>query len=230
MSLTDKLLAVQEHDCRIRELEKELRDVPKRKDEEQLRLKDHKEALAKAEEALKGKLAEIKKFELEGDAKREKISKFRTQQFELKTNKEFKAIEAEIKGVQDGIAGLEDQQLVLMEDVEKARAEVQKKKMALAEEEKAVLKDVSLLDGRMNQIGADLKAVKERRDVAAKDADPQWLKRYERIFSRKDRGLVPIEDGVCGGCHMALPPYIIHGAKRTDSIVACEYCGRMLHC
>jgi len=50
----EKLLAVQEHDCRIRELEKQIRDIPARKQEEERRLQQHREALAQAE-ALDGK-------------------------------------------------------------------------------------------------------------------------------------------------------------------------------
>lgn len=230
MNVIEKLLAVQKHDCTIRELEKESRDVPKRKKDEQQRLKEHKEALAKAEEALKLKLAETKKFEIEGEARKEKISKLKTQQLEVKTNKEYSTIQSEIKTIQDGISKLEDEQLVVMEEVEKARNEVQQKKDALSEEEKAVLKDVELLDKRLLDIGRELAAIKEVRTAEARDVDGKWLTQYERIFSRKDKGLVQIEEGVCGGCHMALPPAVIHRAKRMDSnMVICDFCGRLLY-
>ena len=49
------------------------------------------------------------------------------------------------------------------------------------------------------------------------------------IFPRKDRALVALEDGVCGGCHMQLPPYVVHATKKHSSIVLCEYCGRILY-
>ncbi|MDD4872392.1 MAG: C4-type zinc ribbon domain-containing protein [Kiritimatiellae bacterium] len=230
MNIIEKLLVVQQHDCRIRELEKESRDVPKRKEEEQKRLKEHKEALDKAEAVLKGKLADIKKLELEADSRREKIAKLRTQQLEIKTNKEFKTIGGEIKVIQDGISGLEDQQLVIMEEVEKARGEVQNKQEALKEEDEAVKKDVALLDQRFGQIDAELAGIREVRAVAAKEVEPAaWLVQYERIFKRKDKGIVQIEDGVCGGCHMTLPPYVIHSAKRMDTMVMCDFCGRLLY-
>ncbi|MDD5521266.1 MAG: C4-type zinc ribbon domain-containing protein [Kiritimatiellae bacterium] len=230
MNIIEKLLVVQQHDCRIRELEKESRDVPKRKEEEQKRLKEHKEALDKAEAVLKGKLADIKKLELEADSRREKIAKLRTQQLEIKTNKEFKTIDGEIKVIQDGISGLEDQQLVIMEEVEKARGEVQNKQKALKEEDEAVKKDVALLDQRFGQIDAELAGIREVRAVAAKEVEPAaWLVQYERIFKRKDKGIVQIEDGVCGGCHMTLPPYVIHSAKRMDTMVMCDFCGRLLY-
>lgn len=230
MNIIEKLLEVQQHDCSIRELEKEARDVPKRKKEEQQRLKEHKEALVKAEEILKGKLAAIKKFEVEGESRKDKIAKLRTQQLEIKTNKEFKTIESEVKTIQDGISGLEDQQLGAMEEVEKAKAAVMQKKTALADEEKAVLKDVGLLDQRVAEITKELASIKEVRAREVKDVDAKWLAQYDRIFSRKDKGLVQIEDGVCGGCHMTLPPAVIHRAKRMDNkMVVCDFCGRLLY-
>jgi len=227
--MIERLLLVQQHDCRIRDLEQEMRDIPKRKQEELLRLKNHKEALAKAEEALKARQAEIKKFELEGEARKEKIAKLRNQQLEVSTNKEFKTIDGEIKVVQDDLSKLEDQQLAVMEAVEQAKTEVQSRKSALVEEEKVVQKDVDLHGARLAQIETDVKAAKEERTVAAKEIDTKWLAQYERIFKRKDRALVQIEEGVCGGCHMTLPPYIIHGAKRMDAMVVCDFCGRMLY-
>lgn len=229
VNIIEQLLAVQQHDCRIRELEKESRDVPKRKEDEQQRLKEHKEALAKAEEALKGRLAEIKKLELEGDSRKERITKLRTQQLEIKTNKEFKTIEGEIKVILEGISGLEDQQLVVMESIEKAKADVQAKKAALGEEEKAVQKDVVVLDHRLSEIGEEMKAVMEERAKSATGIDSKWLAQYNRIFERKDRALVQIEEGVCGGCHMTLPPYVAHRAKKLEAMVICDFCGRLLY-
>jgi len=229
VNMIERLLIVQQHDCRIRDLQKELRDIPKRKAEELLRLKNHKEALAKAEENLKSRQADIKKFELEGEARKEKIAKLRNQQLEIKTNKEFKTIEGEIKIVQDDLKKVEDQQLAVMEAVELAKAEVQSRKSALLEEEKVVQKDVDLHESRLSQINNEMKAANDERMVSAGEMDPKWLAQYERIFKRKDKALVQIEEGVCGGCHMTLPPYIIHGAKRMNSMVVCDFCGRMLY-
>jgi len=89
VSVIEQLLVVQEHDVRILQLEKEMRDVPARKERELERLNGHKAALAESEEALKAKQAELKQLEVETASNEEKIAKFRSQQLELKTNKEF---------------------------------------------------------------------------------------------------------------------------------------------
>jgi predicted nucleic acid-binding Zn-ribbon protein len=230
VSIIAKLLTVQEQDCRIRGMERELRDIPERKKTELTRLDEHKKALADAETALKTKQADLKKFELETQSLQERIVKLRQQQGELKTNKEFKAMEDEIKTVQREISKLEDKELVHMEELEAARAEVESRKAALTEEEAAVQSDLKTLDSRAAAIQGMISEAKTNRGVEVKDIPGNWLSNYERVFSRKDDALVVIEDGICGGCHMKLPPSIINETKKVDAMVACSNCGRMLHC
>jgi uncharacterized protein len=72
--------------------------------------------------------------------------------------------------------------------------------------------------------------LRTRREAAAAGIQNRsWLQAYERIFTRKDAALVPVEDGVCGGCHMTLPPSVVHQARRRNAAVACVYCGRLLY-
>ncbi len=209
-------------------MEKELRDIPERKKIEQSRLGEHNKALAEAEQALQATQSDIKKLELEAQSLHGKISTLRQQQSALKTNKEFKTMDEEIRGVEHQIAGLEDKELVLMEELEKAKAEVQVRKNALAEEDASVQVDSKTLDERTSAIQAKINAIKTLRDPAAKDIPKEWMTAYQRIFSRKDKALVSLDDGVCGGCHMKLPPAILHDTRKPDMMVTCSYCGRML--
>lgn len=230
MSVIERVLTLQEFDCRIRDMEKELKDIPARQAREQSRLEEHRKELAHAEQNLKTRQAEVKKFEGEVESHREKIRKFRQQQYDIKTNKEFKAIETEVAAVQSEIAKAEDTELALMLDVDAARAEVEKKRKALAQEESAVKGDVGVWAERAGVIQKDLDEIRAKRAAAAVGMDPEWLSNYERIFKRRDRALVPLEEGgVCGGCHMQMPPYVIHDARKRTSIVTCGFCGRMVY-
>lgn len=228
MSVTEKLLIVQERDCRIRDLEKELRDIPVRKEKEESRINEHKELLVKAEDALKGAQAQVKEVELESELLREKITKLRQQQMEIKTNKEFKAMEVEIQAVAKEVAGLEEQELVLMEKVDKSKSGVTEGKESLVAEEALLKSDLQVFDKRAFEIEAELEKMRVVRKDAAKDIDHEWLERYEIIFSRKDKALVALENGICGGCHLLLAPYVTQNVRRHSAMVMCDFCGRML--
>lgn len=230
MTNIEMLLAVQEYDIRIAEIDRELRDVPKRKDEELTRLDKHKESLEETNGALKAKQAEIGQLELEVESAKEKISKFRKQQLEIKTNKEFKAMEHEIKAVKDQILGLEDKELVLMEELEIIRSDVAQKQRDLTEEEKEVAADVEMLDGRAAGLDAERAQVAEKRGGAAGEiSEREWLERYDRIREKRLNAVVKLEDGICSGCHMQLPPSAVHDVHKPDTITSCDYCGRLLY-
>jgi len=54
--------------------------------------------------------------------------------------------------------------------------------------------------------------------------------RYDRLMKSKGgKVLVGVEHGVCGGCHMHLPPC---GAlcQTDEEIVQCPQCSRILYC
>jgi predicted nucleic acid-binding Zn-ribbon protein len=224
-----KLLALQERDCKIRDLEKEMRDIPLMKQERQTKLNKHKEEIAAAEKSLTEKLSGQKQFEVEVGAVRDKIGKLRQQQLELKTNKEFKAMESEIGVLEDEIAELEDKEMVVMEEIDAARSDIGASKVELAAEEKVVESELRALDERGSGLGAKLSELKAGRDVAANEVEPSWRQRYERVMGRRDKAIVPVEGGICGGCHLKLPPYVIHDTKKEDTMVSCDFCGRLLY-
>jgi predicted nucleic acid-binding Zn-ribbon protein len=231
-TVIEKLLVVQDIDIRIRDIEQRLQDIPRRQEQEQTRLADHKAALAAAEEKLKAARADVSRMELESESRKAKITKLRQQQFELKTNKEFKTMEAEIEAVEAEIRKIEDQELELMEQVEAARAGVAQKKADLDVEEQAVQADVRVLQERAGEIEQELARCRAEREIAVTDVAPDWLAHYERLMVRgRDRALVALEGGVCGGCHMKLPPSFHHATRRHDNeMVVCEYCSRLLYC
>jgi len=230
MSVVDQLLAVQEHDMRILQIEKEMKDIPARKDRELERLNGHKAALAESEEALKAKQAKLKQLEVDTGSKQDKIIKLRGQQIELKTNKEFKAMENEIKTIENSIAADEERELVIMQQIEEARAAVGESTKELEEENSEVQEDITDLDERLAGLQAELEDETAARKAAADGIDAEWMSRYNGILKSKGgRALVSTTNGVCGGCFMTLPPYLKYEAKKKLEMVVCSFCGRMLY-
>jgi predicted nucleic acid-binding Zn-ribbon protein len=230
VSTIEKLLVVQEHDSRILQLEKEMRDVPARKERELERLKGHKAALEEAEDALKAKQSALKQFEVETGSKNEKIAKLRGQQLELKTNKEFKAMDNEIAAIERSIKTIEDGELAVMEAIESVRAGVEENRKELAAEDAEVQVDIKDLDERLASLQAELNDEQADRTTAVEGIDSAWVQRYDSIFKSKGgRALVSTANGVCGGCFMTLPPYLRHDAKKRLDMVVCGFCGRLLY-
>lgn len=230
VNVIENLLKLQDSDRKIRAMEKEMADIPARKAQEQERLALHKKQVDEQSHAGKQLQAELKKFELDGESFKDKIRKLRQQQMTLKSNKEFSAVDIEIAALEKDIRGVEDKQLALMDKIEIGRAELKAKENALAEEDSAVKRDMSVWDERAAELLKGVTAEKAERTELATHVAAAWLMPYERVFSRKDVALVPVQDGICGGCHMQLAPFLAHEARKQLSVVTCSFCGRMLYC
>jgi uncharacterized protein len=230
VTTTERLLAVQEEDLQILRIETELQDIPARKAREQERLDGHKAALAEADARMQASRAELKQHELEVQSKKEKIAKLRTQQMTLKTNKEFKTMAEEIEVIERSIRRDEDNEIVLMEKIEVARALMKEKQAEFDAEQREVDEDTKVFDERATELEQELAGLRERRKGLSAGIEPEWLQRYEAILNRR-RGaaIVSSANGVCHGCHMAVPPYQQHAARKQVEMVVCGYCGRMLY-
>ena len=223
------LLEVQKFDMKIARLEGEMRDIPARKDEELTRLDEHTKALDASNHNLQSKQSEIRQQELDVEALHEKINKLRTQQLDIKTNREYTAIENEVEALNTKISGFEDKELVMMEQLEALKGDVSLKDGELAAEKKFVDEDVVLLDQRLGTLEGKVNDEKQKRDLVANDVEPEWLERYNIIQSRKDNAVVKLEEGICRGCHMKLPPAAVQSIRKSDVMTFCDFCGRMLY-
>lgn len=229
MTTIEKLLVLQDRDRQIRSLTQETVDIPARKQLIDQRLKNHREAVAKAQEELKKNAAGIKEVELEIDTRKQKILKLRDQQGQIKTNQEYRAIENEVGAMQTQIREIEEREIGLMEAAELLKARLAEAELILKKEQAFVESDMKNLDARLASLQGEIDAVKAAREKILPEIDPDWLARYQRIFTNKgDVAVVPVERGSCGGCHMQLPPQQIHLARRGTDMVPCSFCGRLL--
>ena len=229
MTNIEILLKVQQFDSKIARIEGEIRDIPARKDEEVTRMDEHTKALEVSNANLQSKQSEIRQQELDVEALHEKIKKLRTQQLDIKTNREYTAIEHEVSALNGKISGFEDKELIMMVEMDALKADVSTKDTELAEEKKFVDEDVVLLDKRLEKMTNTLDDEKQKRELIAKDVDPEWIERYNIIKSRKDNALVKLVDGTCRGCYMKLPRAAAHAIQKHDKMTFCDFCGRMLY-
>ncbi|HUA36841.1 MAG TPA: C4-type zinc ribbon domain-containing protein [Candidatus Sulfopaludibacter sp.] len=58
---------------------------------------------------------------------------------------------------------------------------------------------------------------------------PQILGHYDRLVAKGKKGITPVRDQVCTGCHMRVPIGGIMALKHGEDIQLCENCGRYLY-
>jgi hypothetical protein len=78
-------------------------------------------------------------------------------------------------------------------------------------------------------IATELTAKRTERDALAAGFDPELLELYEDLRrQKKGVGAAALVDGVCQGCHEKLSAVELDRLKRSEDILRCEYCRRIL--
>lgn len=78
--------------------------------------------------------------------------------------------------------------------------------------------------------GADeLGMLKKAAEESAGRVDPALLQKYERIKQNKPMPVSLLKNGRCMGCNMELPSRDLAKIKKSDIIIECENCGRILY-
>ncbi len=225
----EALLVLQEKDRKIAKLQREIRDIPARKADIEKQLEGAKKRLAEARELLKKATADLKQLEVESGTHRDKITKYKQQQMEAKTNDQYRAFLQEIASAEKAISGLEDRELVIMDQVEAAKKVIAEREAELKEEEGGVSEEKEMLEDRLSEVQEDLNALLADRGRITSAVNHSLLTKYDRLFKNKgDFAVVEVEKDHCSGCHMKLPPQVINDALNPAKLVICNFCGRML--
>ena len=226
----EQLLVLQDRQQKIKQIQTEVDTLPLQRKSLEAQLA----ASIAGVEALKQKARQVemdrKKLELDVGTRTETISRLKTQQYQTRKNDEFQAIGHEIERYENEIRKIEDEELELMVEADKVRADlgVEEKKSATVKE--SVARQTADLEAKSKTLQSRLEEVtKERTEIAGK-IDEDLLNRFERLFKSKgDAVVVALEHEVCTGCHMKVTTQTAHRAKAGKEIVNCENCGRILY-
>lgn len=230
MSFVRPLLELQDVDGRIRELEQEIVDIPKRKDQENARLDALRKALEAALNEMKSVQIRIDETDLETQACKDKINDLKKNQAVLKTNKEFQSYNKEIKRLEDDIGNFEAREIIAMDDLIPIKAKVAEIEEKLTKEQAGVDEYMTELDERMTEVNEVLTEAQKEREEVARNVDPRPKLYYDRLRAKRWPAVVELQNGsVCTGCNLVQPPSVGQMVRRDRDIVVCTMCGRILY-
>jgi len=226
----EQLLVLQNRDQKLRDLRHGLKMVPVERADFEKRIATLNAQFEQAKQRAKEIEVEKKGLELNAQAKRDSIGKFKTQQFQTRKNEEFQALGNEIKRYEKDIQTIEDRELELMEEAEKVKVTVNAAEQEYKTAKAIVDKQMVDLDARTIAIEASIKDIEAERAQLSTSVDEDLLFRYDRLFKSKgDAAVVALEHDVCMGCHMKLTTQTSVRVKGARDIVNCEQCGRLLY-
>ena len=224
------LVSLQELDSEIYALKNELANKPLELEAIQKAFEVKKQNLAALEQKSLDLRKSRKERELELGSNEESIKKLQGQLYSLKTNKEFQVMLSQIQGAKADSSVIEEKILVLFEEADKIKKEIEQENLKVKEEEKSSGEEKKKVDLRVREIDQRINVLDAQRKQAIPEVTAQMLAQYERILhSRDGLAIVSVKDNSCGGCHMLVPPQVINLIKMSERVVTCEVCNRILY-
>ncbi|MEA3279786.1 MAG: C4-type zinc ribbon domain-containing protein [Thermodesulfobacteriota bacterium] len=179
-------------------------------------------------------LDELKKqyrlYESDVQMNLEQVKKSQASLRTIKTNREYQSLlkqidEFNVKNVQ-----IEDEMLEFLDRMDKAESNIAAKKNEYSMLEDRIMSDKEIVkqetehgNKRLAQLNMDFN------DVFGM-ITPELLDKYEMVKKQKGgTAIVPVNDAVCGGCNMNIPPQMYNELQRCDSLMFCPNCQRMIY-
>ncbi|MBI4484130.1 MAG: hypothetical protein HY652_14740 [Acidobacteria bacterium] len=226
----EALIRLQEIDLRILELNRQASEFPQKIVALQQEL-GHRQVDALAlKEQLESSQKERRKLEGEADLLRPRLSKYKDQLMEVKTNKEYQAVLKEIEGCKEEITQKEDIILDHMERVERLEREIKILEATYRQEEEQVRRQENDYKKSSAAIQVEIEQLATRKADLERFISQDLLERYKTLAQlRRGIALAEARDESCTVCHVKLRPQVFNDVRRNDQILSCESCNRILY-
>jgi predicted nucleic acid-binding Zn-ribbon protein len=226
----EQLKQLQAVDGELFKLRKQRAQKPLELERVNARVQAQEQRVKAAETALTQLQLAQKEKEVELQSKEASVKKLQGQLFQVKTNKEYTAMQHEIDALKADNSLLEEAILKAFDAIDQASKQRKAEQQRLAEEQASAQTERGRVERETEAIDAQVAQLDRTRKTLLPDVPPKALAAYERILSiREGLALVPLINDACGGCHRRLPPQVINQVFLKADLVMCESCNRILY-
>ena len=219
------LLELQHVDDRLRALATEEQKLPQRLQEYATACTVARQQLAQQQAAIEQSERQQRTLERELVGHQDAIRKTQSKAHEVKTNKEYSAILAEIAQGKQRLEALEDQLLALMEETDQQRqaSRVQEQRVQAALQE--LVEQQQQIQQAQGLLQRDIAAEQERRQITVTNLDVKLYEQYQKVAAQHGgRVVAQLQDSVCTGCYLKVQPQLISEIRLQTQLFTCPHC------
>jgi uncharacterized protein len=225
-----RLSDLQGLDARIAGLERKLEAIPVRIQSIRQTYEQAKAAVDGLRTKLDAARKDIRAKEKELDYQASQRAKCEAKLYEVKTNKEYSAVLAEIEALKVEKGRIEEEVLALMEAQERMTRELGEAEARLRRQEQEGRRDETAATEEQRTLESDLASVRSDRASLAREVPRDVLVQYTRLL--KGRGGLAVAvvgaNAICAGCRVSITPQRFQEVRNSNQIQTCESCGRIL--
>lgn len=226
-----RLQELQVLDSRVAGLERKLEAIPTRIHGIRDGLQQAKASIEAIRAKLDGARKEIRTKEKELEYQAAQRKKLEAKLYEVKTNKEYSAVLAEIESAKVEKDRIEEEILALMELQERLGREVVEADARLRPQEAEAKVQEAAATEELRALEVDVEAARSERESVVRDVPRDLLAQYARLLKGRAGLAVALvgSNGICSGCRVTLTPQRFNEVRQSSQILVCENCGRFLY-
>ena len=227
----DTLVKVQQIEIETGKLKVYLKEVPSR-------ISGLERELEEFICSVEGDEAEIEEFNkqyraLEADVQLNlsKIQKSQEKLRSVKTNKEYQSSLKEIDDIKAINSKLEDEMLELLEKIETAEKAIKDRKQHYTDIVDESTREKASIERDAERRQENLVDLEAKRVAIATGLDAGILEIFSQVKAKQVNlvAIVAVQDAVCQGCNMNIPPQVYNELQRCDSLKYCPSCFRIIY-
>ena len=225
-----KLVALQHVDDDIYAIEQELKTAPEEVEELARRFAGQEEQRNRILDKLQHLREQQKRLEQDIEGENSRIKKSKSKLMQVENDREYQAVVREMDNMERQSRGREEDRMTLQEEIALQESNLQEIDESWGSLQAELEVKRENLDSRLTEARAKLAEMENLRKETCGEVPEPVLKRYEFIRRRLNHPvIVPVDNGVCSGCHIAIPPQVFIELQRGKQILSCPNCQRLIY-
>jgi hypothetical protein len=226
----ERVIRLQQLEDTAEQARRTISDEPIRQQELAAALEAARKTLEEERGHLAANQAAHRDIEKELSMQQARLSKFRGQLMDVKTNREYQAMQREIEVAQHEVQKQEDRLLEQMLEFDEVTKRVKLAEKAFLHDQAANETERAALASRLASAQAAVVRLAAERGALAAEISPPVLGTFDRVLRyRKISAVVPVRGGRCAACQILIRPQTVNELRRNEIIFQCESCQRILY-
>jgi predicted nucleic acid-binding Zn-ribbon protein len=226
-----QLIALQNADQNIRQLQAEIESIPERRAEIEKEFDQRAFEIRALQERRDGAFHERARLEKEIFDQKQRAERGDRNLMSAKKQDEYTAAIREADAARKQISAFETQELEQMEISDQAEKELKERSEEVEKLSADMEARFKVFDEQTSVLQQQLEAARQERERLMNELPKATSAMYKRIAARIRDGVAMAEarNGACMACYMALRPQIMADVRRGQEVITCDNCNRILY-
>jgi len=225
-----QLVALQHVDDGIHAVQAELEAAPKEVEDLEKRFAAQDSVRNGILEKLQHLEEQQKRLDADLEDSESRLLRSKDKLMQVENEREYQAMIHEMDNMEHHSQSTEEERIALQDELSRQQANLLAVEEIWNELKEELERQKENLEFRLNLSRERLAELETKRSTVSQDIPAPVLGRYEFIRNRlRHPVIVPVQEGICSGCHISIPPQVFIDLQRGNHIMSCPNCQRLMY-